>query len=175
LGTWIGSVGTVLAFVVAFWIGIRDGRQRDKAQRDNEAAQARTLIIEAAKGTKESVWHTATVQITNYGTLPFLAVEIERLVIQWLDGQGPWKQTIIDGRRAVLPAGESIRAGVKVHGPDGDQIELTENHLVSAVVSYRDQAGRKWTRWGNVEPERVVVPEIPQPQPPLQGHKIKHV
>ncbi len=46
-----------------------------------EAAQARTVTVHAETGPRSSPWHAATVRGASHGTLPILAVRVERLVL----------------------------------------------------------------------------------------------
>lgn len=175
VGTWLGALGTVGATVTALSIAIRDGRERDAARRDDEAAQARTLTIEATPAGYSIVGDVVDVVITNHGSAPLLAVVLERLVITPL-GDGPgWRQQVHDGSRGVLPGGDEVRAFVQVFDPAGQQFEIVEPYLASGVVSYRDASGRAWRRWGNTEPQRILHASDTKRVPPDQGHKIIQV
>jgi hypothetical protein len=175
LGTWAGALMTAAAVAVAVGIALRDGKERDRARRDDEAAQARTLTVTVEKGTGKTVWRTANVIIANHGPLPVLAVELKKLVITPLDDGPEWRQRIFDGALAVLPPGQSFRVGVNVFRPSGEQFAIEEPYLPSGVVSFRDASGRAWTRWGNTDPRRLLKASDTVRQPPEQRHTIEHI
>jgi hypothetical protein len=175
LGTWFGGLMTAAAVAVAVGIALRDGRERDRARRDDEAAQARTITVTVEKGSGDQVWVTAIATITNHGTLPVLALTLDKLVITPLDDGPEWRQKFFGGGRAVLPPQESIRVRVNVIKPKGGQLRIEEPDLPSGVISFRDASGRAWTRWGNTDPQRVLTAPDSTRKAPDQGHTVQHV
>jgi hypothetical protein len=174
--TWAGAVGSASAAGVAAWIAIRDGRERDAARRDDEAAQARSLTVEAeVPAMRYGPQYSAVLRVTNHGTLPVLAVHVERIVVQWV-GDGPeWQQVITGGSAVVLPPGGTLQADVLLVAPNGERFPLDDSHLVSGVVTYRDAAGRAWRRWGNADPQRLLNASDTNRLPFEQGHKMVHL
>lgn len=174
-GTWAGALMTAVAAGIALGIALRDGKERDRARRDDEAAQARTLTVTVENGSEDQVWVTAIATITNHGTLPVLAVVLDKLVITPL-GDGPeWRQRIFGGARAVLAPQESMRVRINVFMPNKDQLRIEVPNLASGVVSFRDASGRAWTRWGTTAPQRVLTASDTNRRAPNQGHTIEHV
>ena len=172
IGTWVGGLGSLSAAAAAVWIAIRDGRERDAARRDDEAAQARTLIIETTWETGDGV---AVIRVSTHGTLSFLAVHLERIVISPGDAPPGSRQTIKNGGRPVLPPGDSYNVLVSVQTPQGRFLAFEEPYLVSGVVAYRDAFGRAWRRWGNTDPQRIVNASDTKRPIPDQGPKIVEV
>lgn len=172
VGTSVGAVATTSAAAIALGIAVRDGRERDAARRDDEAAQARTLTVETLDKYGDEL---AVVRITNHGTQPMLAVYLERIVIS-PDDAGPGARQTIEGRGcAVLAPGGAYEAVVEVTTPEGKPFRLEKPYLASGVVRYHDASGRAWRRWGNTDPRRIIRAADTDRLPPDQGHKVTEV
>ncbi len=93
---------------LALSIAIRDARHRDAEQRerdverrDNEAAQARTLTVETVNRRVGDPATEVHIMVTNQGSLPLLAVTLEKITITPLDDGPEWAQIVTGGPKAV--------------------------------------------------------------------------
>ncbi len=166
---------------LALRIAIRDARHRDAEQRerdierrDNEAAQARTLTVETVKRRVGDPATEVHILVINQGSLPLLAVTLEKITITPLDDGPEWAQIVTGGPKAVLGPGEYFSGKVVVRSPHrGDYVDFADGpYTVGGVVSYRDAVGRAWLRWGNTEPYRDRRATDSNRRPPEQEHTI---
>lgn len=83
LANWLSALGTLSAAVIAMFIAIRDGRQRDRERRDLEAAQARTVFatVEMRRAAIRDFGAAPRphVVVHNHGTAPITRVLLQRV------------------------------------------------------------------------------------------------
>lgn len=171
---WAGAIGSSAAVVVALWIAINDARRRESERKDEQAAQARLLVVEAHEDDAGGVLN---VKVTNHSSSPVFAVVVEAVHVT----PYPLRVRFFSKREwARLDPGESKQAGCYLFAMDGITIATIEApNIVSADVSFVDSAGFRWKRWGNTPPRGGApirrrepperVPEVASPTDVLQN------
>jgi hypothetical protein len=160
VGEWVGGVGSMAAAVAAVAIAIRDGRQREQDRRDEQAAQARLVTVEA----RAVVAFSAVIEVTNHSTTPVLAVRIEHVHTT----PEPSRAQFLEGKSREwgrLDAGEKVSAVCHLWLPDGSKIlQPDELTVITAEISFVDARGLRWRRWANLPP--VAGRPVDERQPP---------
>jgi len=120
---------------------------------------------------------TACFRLSKHGTLPFLAVAMERITITPFADGPEWRQSFDEGCTGVLGPGESFTVGVQLVGPrrtGSVLVDFTDGpYAIGGLVTYRDATGRSCRRWGNVDPERIVPSPGNQRRAPHQRHTVE--
>lgn len=161
------AVGTVGATVAAVWIAIRDGRQRERDRKDEQAAQARLVSVEVDR----AILFGAVIRVTNHSSAPVFAVRVEHVHTS----PDPLSFGFADQRRewARIDPGDEVSVTCNLYLKDGRNLSpVGDMTLVSADVSFVDVNGLRWRRWGNTPP-RGGAP-ITRREPPAPMTEIPH-
>lgn len=147
VGEWAGAFGTIGAVGVALAIAILDARRRASDRKDEQAAQARLITVDARADTMGGVLY---VSVTNHSTSPIFAVAIDAVHVT----PDPLRVSFRnDHEWPRIDAGESKTSTCLLFEMDGiTSAAVAEPSIASADVSFVDSAGLRWRRWGNTAP-----------------------
>lgn len=165
-GEWVGGLATAVAVGVALWVAIRGGRLREEDRKDQQAAQARLVIVEAVP---DMFGGYIRVKVTNQSEAPIFAVVIESIHVS----PDPMRVRFPDEHSwARLDAKTTMTAVFRSYEMDGRVLaDVREPNLASADVSFVDSAGLRWRRWANTPPRggaSIDRREPPRPLPPVE-------
>jgi hypothetical protein len=186
---WVESIGTVLAFILAFGIGLRGISLSRRRQRDDELKQARLIIV--SEPVFEAKDHGIEVSFFVHNYSPEPVHEVNPNIETWRASDGDRgssspSEEQRDHRGCTfqfLGPGEEHVTEFMVAGPN-DRINCRPE------VEFVDSAGRRWKRSSSwPQPRRVlerqyvmqIVDGVPQIKAfyPEQGlkavvHRIRH-
>jgi hypothetical protein len=164
LGEWAGAVGSIAAAVVAVGIAIRDGRQREADRVDQQAAQARLLIVET-----EMTLAGAKIRITNRSMAPVFAVDIASVHVT----PTPMRARFLDTHSwPRVDPDAVVAAEVTLWDAERDRLaQVDELEVVSADVAFVDVNGLRWQRWGNTPPRYAGAITKRMPPPALSTYE----
>jgi hypothetical protein len=147
VGTWVGSIGTVLAFAVTFWLLLLTRREQSSLRAEQRQAQARLASawfesIEDGRGGRDRV----TVVLDNASDEPiyFPAVAVGERWVSWGKSEIPYEEVPQDDIPNVIPPRYQERYRVEIHlyrEPSGDG----ERHP-PVEMQFVDASGRTWFR-----------------------------
>jgi hypothetical protein len=153
----VAALGTIGATVTALTLAVRDGRRYRAERRDQEAAQARLVMIDTAGGSIGII----KVRITNHSQLPLPAVEL--IDARQTDGPADqtWRvpETIMNARadHYGVPAGGHVEVHVEYTSNDTGQ--RSQTHTVgqhTLTIRYTDAAGLQWERTDRGRPRQIL-------------------
>lgn len=177
LGQWAGALMSLAAVIVALSIAIRDGRQRDRDRRDDQAAQARTITAGIIWRDVQGQWPAnlmtfpvAFVEVQNHGVNPVTDVAI-------LDVRALVDSTVSDKWQIGAPAqephrgpapyplcsvlsGQDTTASYQLTFQTGEtwsRPDQESEHSNAIVFAFTDVNGLRWKRTGNGTPERMIA------------------
>ena len=133
--------------VLALAIAIGDARRRDSERKEEQAAQARLVIVDSHE---DAAGGALYVSVTNQSAFPVFAVVIEAVhatpdpLRVRFNGAREWPR---------LDPGEGTQVSCFLFEMDGVTLaSVRASGIVSADVSFVDSAGLRWRRWGNTPP-----------------------
>lgn len=168
-GEWVGGLASAIAVGVALWVAIRDGRLREEDRKDQQAAQARLVIVES---TPDMFGGIIRVRVTNQSESPIFAVIVEAVHVSpdplrvRFPEEHSWPR--LDAKEAVTAVFRSYRMDQRVLA------DVREPNRASADISFVDSAGLRWRRWANTPPRgggSIKRREPPRPPPPIEQHE----
>lgn len=162
LAEWAGATGTVAAVIVALWVAIKDARQRKSERKDEQAAQARLVVVDAHE---DVIGGFLAITVTNHSASPVFAVVVETVHVT----PDPLRVRFVGHREWIrIDAGERKQAACQLFAMDGTTLATVKApSIVSADVSFVDSAGLRWRRWGNTPPRGGAPIEHREPPRPV--------
>lgn len=153
-GQWAGGIGSLAAVLAALWIAIADTRRRDHEQRDQQAANARTVTTRCEWTTQDSGLYerNLVLHVTNHGPRPVLDVHLENA------------EARVDGKVHRVGSPRKPVRLTDVIGPGADHVgtSLLFNDLPDQAddyvltITFMDADGLYWRRVGKQQPTRVL-------------------
>jgi hypothetical protein len=148
----MAAAATVGAAFTALGIAVREGRRYTRERQDQEAAQARLVMVSGSHG--GGLW----IHIVNHSLLPLIHIEL----IHVRDEGGPpdesWRvpPTIsTQSERTNFGPGEELKIPVEFVSPAGEKRRDIRGGI-EAIVRIMDANGLEWERTGNAPPKRVI-------------------
>lgn len=154
---WFSSVGTVLAFMLAFLLGLRGVRNDRARRRDDELRQARLVILSEPSSPFVSKRRgpVIAVRVMNYSDQPIHEASVSMQV--WRAGEHGDRRPSED----EVPSESSEWAFLGPHKERETKFEIPEGtgdvYQSSPKLEFLDSFGRRWER--NVswpEPRRIL-------------------
>jgi arabinogalactan oligomer/maltooligosaccharide transport system substrate-binding protein len=188
LPTWLGVILAAVGGVVAYLLYIRETRRDERAaaerrERDAEARRAQAALVSAWHETEirsvRSLKHPRSkplptavdgAQVRNASELPVYDVAIDFYAID-----GDKMLDVGEISKRVIPPGT-----VFVDAPPEFTIGTEQIEEFAVAISFRDAAGRRWTRYANgildEDPDRYLPrPAMPHGLQPPGARRIRHI
>lgn len=151
---WATAVGTIGASVVALLIARRGWKLEAEDRSDRSAAQARLITFSSSKAGAP-----LTADIVNHSLLPILRLAV--VEAYRMKGNERERVKVIpvgaddDGGWSVLLPEQTVN--VRFEAFSGSQ-HLSPGNYFELIFEFIDQAGLRWRRRSNEQPERVIPP-----------------
>lgn len=164
--TWVGSVGTAGALLIAMWLlkkEVNDRRQRDSEARAAQAAQVAAWT--SGRVVRADPYPEMLVRIRNGSTMPIFTVNFEF-------SQGV-RGTFV---RYILAMGPEETREFRILLPS-----YPKGETIAPSLTFADAAGRRWFRDGNgklrelAERELVIFNEGPGSYGSIEDHPTLHL
>ena len=130
VGTWVGSIGTILAILFAYWVGHKEGRKEIERERRRQAESISAWVAAEKK--------PLPIKLSNNSGDPVFDVIVSMVLVQ---GAGPQdgKESFLHHCFKVLPPGKHIISAKDYEGGG--------MHIKPGVeIAFTDKVGQNWLK-----------------------------